>query len=68
MSAGFTPLRSVLGCSEQVHGWVKKFIRSSEKGLCKGLTSGFTTRDPSKDNTTTRDNASKDMDRRAPCS
>jgi hypothetical protein len=33
-----TPLRSVLGFSEQARAWVKKFIQRSEKGLCKGLT------------------------------
>ena len=38
MSAGFTPLRSVLGFSEQARRWVKKFIQKSEEGLCKGLT------------------------------
>jgi hypothetical protein len=32
-----TPLRSVLGFSEQAHGRVKKLIGTSEKGLCKGL-------------------------------
>ena len=32
-----TPLRSVSGFSEQARRWVKKFIQTSEKGLCKGL-------------------------------
>ena len=32
-----TPPRSVLGFSEQAHGWVKKLIGTSEKGFCKGL-------------------------------
>jgi len=29
----------VPGFSEQAHGWVKKFIRRSEKGMGKGLAS-----------------------------
>ncbi len=37
-----TPLRSVLGFSEQAHEWVKKLTGTSEKGLCKGLKSGAT--------------------------
>jgi hypothetical protein len=36
-----TPLRSVLGFSEQARAWVKKFILRSEKGLCKGLYVAF---------------------------
>ena len=33
----FEPWAEFLGFSEQVHGWVKKLIPTSEKGLCKGL-------------------------------
>ena len=32
-----TPLRSVLGFSEQGCRWVKKLIGTSEKGFCKDL-------------------------------
>jgi len=35
MSAGFTPLRSVLGFSERVHGWVKKLIGRARRGCAK---------------------------------
>ena len=30
-------LHYVSGFSEQAHGWAKKFIRTSEQGLCKRL-------------------------------
>ena len=32
------PLAEFLGFSEQARRWVKKFIQTTEKGLCKGLT------------------------------
>jgi hypothetical protein len=35
----------VLGFSEQAHGWAKKLIPTSEKGLCKGLKGQLTSGD-----------------------
>ena len=32
-----TKLRVVLGLGEGAHGWVKKIMGRSEKGLCRGL-------------------------------